>query len=190
MGGLPKQAINAIRSVAFMLEEMEDTQIHESLRTALDTQMTEFTSDMKLLIEDAKEKINDNIRTAEERIHNMAAQPSTQPGHPANSYASALINAPAHANPKIAAKEGIRARQYLIEGIRNSKFSHYDNLQLKKELNDFLSDLDHHSGKILYHFVQFDRSQVTGPPVLTKCHTCPGSQVPLTKPSGGREKLQ
>ena len=145
---MPKQVVNAIRSVAFMLEEMEDTQIHDSLRTALDAQMTEFTSE--LLIEDAKEKINDIIRTAEERLNKIPAQMLAQPSHPAkgNSYASILVNVPAHANPKIAAKEGIKARQYLIEGIRNSKFSHYDNIQLKKELNDFLSDLGYTSGKI------------------------------------------
>ena len=36
---------------------------------------------------------------------------------------------------------------------------------------------------ILYHLIQFDRSQVTGPPNLMKCHTCPRSQVLLTKSS-------
>ena len=151
LAGIPKQVINAIRSVAFMLvEELEDTQIHNSLRTALDAQMTEFTSDMKLLIEDAKEKINENIRTAEERLNRIPAQTLTQPSHPAtgNSYASILVNAPAHANPKIAAKEGIKVRQYLIQGIRNLKFSHYDNIQLKKELNNILSELGYTSGKI------------------------------------------
>ena len=150
LAGTTKQVVNAIRSVAFMLEEMEDTQIHDSLRTALDAQMTEFTSDMKLLIEDAKEKINENIKTAEERLNKIPAQMLTQPNHLATgkSYASILVNAPAHANPKIAAKEGIKARQYLIEGIKNSKFSHHDNIQLKKELNDILSELGYTSGKI------------------------------------------
>jgi hypothetical protein len=147
MSGVPKQALNAIRSVAFMLEEMEDTQIQESLRNALDSQMTEFTSDMKLLIEDAKEKINDNIKIAEERINSITVPPS-QNRQPTNSYASILVNPPAHANPRIAAKEGIKARQYLIEGVKNSKFSHLDNIQLKKELNNILSELDHSTGKI------------------------------------------
>jgi hypothetical protein len=151
MSGVPKQAINAIRSVAFMLDEMEDTQVHESLRIALDTQMTEFTSDMKMLVEDAKEKINANIKAAEERINNITAAapiPPTQHRQPANSYASALVNPPAHANPRIAAKEGIKARQFLMEGINNSKFSHLDNVQLKTTINNFLSDLDQPSGKI------------------------------------------
>jgi hypothetical protein len=144
MAGIPKQAINAIRSVAFLLDEMENTQIHEFLRTALDAQMTEFTSDMKLLVEDAKEKISDSIKVAEKRI-NMVPAPTltqTQPRNVTNTYASMLINPPAHANPRIAAKEGIKARQFMMEGIGNSKFSHLDNTQLKAVINDILAGLD------------------------------------------------
>jgi hypothetical protein len=151
MSGILKQSINAIRSVAFLLDKMEDTHVHESLRTALDTQMTEFTSDMKMLVEDAKEKININIKAAEERINNITAAtqtPQTQPRQPTNSYASALVNPPVHANPRIAAREGIKARQFLMEGISNSKFSHLDNVQLKTTINNFFSELDLPSGKI------------------------------------------
>ena len=32
-----------------------------------------------------------------------------------------------------------------------------------------------------YHLIQFDMSQVKGPLDLSKCHTCPRSQVLLTK---------
>ena len=56
MPGLQKPAINAIRSIAFLLHDMEEQQINETVREALDSKMTEFTSDMKLLVEDAKEK--------------------------------------------------------------------------------------------------------------------------------------
>jgi hypothetical protein len=45
---------------------------------------------------------------------------------------------PPHANPRIAAREGIRARQFLLEGISETKFSHTDVLQLKTELNKIL----------------------------------------------------
>jgi hypothetical protein len=150
MSGVPKQTINAIRSVAFLLEEMEDTQIHETVRAALDVQITEITSDMKLLIADAQEKINESIKAAEERINsipNPASSP-TQSRSPANSYASVLINPPAHANPRIAAKEGIKARQFMIEGLINSKFSHLDNVQLKTEINRILLELELTTGKI------------------------------------------
>jgi hypothetical protein len=42
--------------------------------------------------------------------------------------------------------------------------------------------------QLLYHLIQFDRSRVTGPPDLSKCHTCHRSQSPLTKPPGETQK--
>jgi hypothetical protein len=152
MAGLQKMAINAIRAVAFLLEDMEDSQINETLRAALDSQMTEFTSDMRILVEDAKDKIDGHIKASEERLLNIPLPAPTQINQQATTttatYASKLVSPPAHANPRIAAKEGIKARQFLIEGIRNSKFSHLDTLKLKAELNKILTELDMPMGKI------------------------------------------
>ena len=63
-------------------------------------------------------------------------------------YASVLINPPAHANPWVAAREGIKARQFVFKGIKNSKFSHLDSTQLKTELNKILLELGLTAGKI------------------------------------------
>jgi hypothetical protein len=151
LAGLAKPVINAIRAVAFLLDELEETQINTTVKRALDSQITEFTSDMQLLIQDAKEKIDIHIKAAEERLtqhRDTPAQPESQatPTLNTRSYASILINPPAHANPRIAAKEGIKARQFAIEGIKNSKFSHLDNIQLKAELNKILLALGLSSG--------------------------------------------
>ena len=59
-----------------------------------------------------------------------------------------LINPPAHANPRVAAREGIKARQFAFEGVKNSKFSHLDSTQLKTELNKILLGLGLTAGKI------------------------------------------
>jgi hypothetical protein len=151
MAGLQKMAINAIRSVAFLLEEMEDTQINDVLRVALDSQMTEFTSDMRTLIEDAKKKFDEHVKASEERLSRIpvpTATPIQNSQQATTTYASMLVSPPAHANPRVAAKEGIKARQFLIEGIRNSKFSHLDTLKLKAELNKILTELNLSTGKI------------------------------------------
>ena len=146
MHGVPKPVINAIRSVAFFLDELEETQINLTVKEAFDSQITEFTSDMQMLIQDAKEKIDIHIKATEERLTQLGT-PTTPPGdQPAptphsRSYASVLVNPPAHANPRIAAREGIKARQFAVEGIKNSKFSHLDNIQLKAELNKIFRDL-------------------------------------------------
>jgi hypothetical protein len=134
--------------VAFLLEEMEDTQINESLRLALDSQMTEFTMDMKTLIEDAKEKFSEHVKATETRIDNLPAKSTEQRTPQSTTYASMLVNPPAHANPRVAAKEGIKARQFSLEGLKNSKFSHLDTLQLKSQLNNILLESGLQSGKL------------------------------------------
>ena len=91
---------------------------------------------------------------------------------------------------------------------RHANYSTYSTIPPKQEINDTkkitahyllllmlsksnnLKSIKNHlvSYKILYHLIQFDRSQVTGPPGLLKCYTCPRSQVPLMKPSNEMKK--
>ena len=157
MSGLQKPVINAIRSVAFLLDELEDTQINETVKEAFDSQTNEFTIDMKTLIDDVKEKIDAHLKSTEDRLAQAIATVQAQaPPHsnanrtaqPTNSYASVLINPPAYANPRVAAKEGIRARQFAIDGFKNTEFSHLDPAQLKAVLNRFLTGLGLTTGKL------------------------------------------
>ena len=123
MAGLPKQAINAIRSAAFLLEELEEIAVNETIRMAFDSQITEFTADMKLLANDTKEKvqveIKDQIKEFTEHItrlsnqatpiNNTVNQQNETETRTTKSYAAALINPPPNVNPKLAAREGIKA---------------------------------------------------------------------------------
>ena len=124
--GISKPVVNAIRSVAFMLEEMEDTQINESVKEAFDSQITEFTSDMKMLVEDARNKLDDHFKATEERLTQVINKSATQTNQaPTTTYASMLTTPPPHANPRIAAREGIKARQFLLEGVSNTQVFPY-----------------------------------------------------------------
>ena len=148
MAGIQKPVLNAIRSVAFLLEEIEETQISTTVKEALDNQIMEFASDIKLLIEDAKDKISHHLKTTEDHTAKEATSTLNPCRQNTTTYASVLINPPAHANPKIAAREGIKARQFLIEGVKNSNFAHLDNTQIKTELNKILSELELPSSRI------------------------------------------
>ena len=66
MSGLQKPVINAIRLVAFLLDELEDMQINETVKEAFDSQTNEFTTDMKTLIDDVKEKIDVHLKSTED----------------------------------------------------------------------------------------------------------------------------
>jgi hypothetical protein len=142
MAGITKQALNAIRATEFLLEEIEEQAINEVVRSAFDNQITEFTSDMKLLVDDVKTKIDDHLKSALKEVSQATTGMPPQAGGNirANSqvtqtYASALFNPPLHVNPKLAAKEGIRARQFVLMGLKVSTFVQYGTQNLKEELN-------------------------------------------------------
>ena len=168
MAGLNKQAINAIRATAFLLEELEENSIHETVRVAFDSQTTEFSADMKLLIEDVNEKISEHIKAAViqaiqsipqfQRTRTRSLSPPPEPRNQENkgkekeiekkTYATALINPPPHTNPKLAAREGIKARQFLIQGIEDTNLILKDTQQIKAELNKTAKELGMDTGKI------------------------------------------
>jgi hypothetical protein len=148
--GVSKQAENAIRAVAYLLGVMEETQINGILKEAFDIQITELTADMASLIQDAKDKLTDHFKESEEKLAQLIDKADVQHSHTQQqtTYASIINNPPPHANPRVAAKEGIKARQILLDGIANTKFSHTDVFQLKTELNNILGGLGLKDGKI------------------------------------------
>jgi hypothetical protein len=148
--GVSKQAENAIRAVAYLLGVMEETQINGILKEAFDTQITELTADMATLIQDAKDKLTDHFKESEEKLAQLIEKADVQHNNTQQqtTYASIINNPPPHANPRVAAKEGIKARQILLDGIANTKFSHTDVFQLKTELNNILGGLGLKDGKI------------------------------------------
>ena len=123
MPGITKTIATAIQSIALLADEFEETSINETVRDAITSQLSELTSDVKLLIDDAKQKIDKHIQTKSAKLGNNADMTSSQPAYLPRSYAHALISPPPHANPRLAAREGIRARQIMLEvGVHNSGY--------------------------------------------------------------------
>ena len=163
-----KPVINAICAVALLLEKMEDTQIYRAVKEAVDIQKNEVTTDIQKLIEDAMDKLNDQFKQVKAKIASLKPPTQTminnQPIHShasttpmlsqtnpiPNTYAAALINPPPppHANPKLAACEGIKARQFAISGIKKSSHSCLNPTQLKSLLNKIITELGIPTGKI------------------------------------------
>jgi hypothetical protein len=165
MAGMPKLAINAVRATALLLEEMEENATNETVKNAFDSQITEFTSDMKLLVDDIRTKIDTHLQEALEKIQqtNIAAQAAQITGNrtptvATATYASTLINPPVYANPRIAAREGVKARQFLLDGAYNSNESRYDPQKLKIDLNKAAKEVGLKEGKIRSVLHQRDRS--------------------------------
>ena len=96
MASLQNQTINAIQSVAFLLEEMEDMQISTTVKDTINTQISELSTNMKMLIEDAKEKITKHIKASKDQLRKIVTPPTTtltlptQPSQTTITYASAV----------------------------------------------------------------------------------------------------
>ena len=148
MGGITRTIGNAVRAAAFLAEEIEENAISSVVRDAFLVQFNELAVDMKALVDDAKTKIDEHAKLRKEEtdqpptpLSSRDANMEPRPPQGRRSYADTLINPPSHADPKLAAREGIRARQIMLEGIdQNSPIGKMDSSQLKVELNKILRE--------------------------------------------------
>ena len=129
---------NAVRSVALLLEDMKETVINETVRDAVISQFNELTLDMRNLVTDVKGKIDTHMQ----KFPPGAQTNSTTPPQGSQTYPEALVNPLSHTNPRLAAREAIRAWQFLLEGLdRESKVGKMGGPQLKTELNRIVEKL-------------------------------------------------
>src|SRR6266545_5537035 len=143
MKGATKLVASAVRAMAFLIGELEETAVNEIVRDAVITQLNELMADVKLLVDDVKEKIDDHMKSFPPASNiNTADISHHQPPHGPRTYANVLVCPPPHANPKLAAREGLHARQFMLEGLEGSpKVSQMSAPQLKVEFNRILKRL-------------------------------------------------
>ena len=137
-----KTRVSAVRAVALLLNKMEETQIHTAVKEAVNIQINEATIDTQKLIQDAIHKVSNLIKQIEDKIALIPPTPQAAQISPLpHTYTSALINPPPHANPKLAACEGIKARQFALTGLKDSAISRLNPSQLKTLTNKIIIDL-------------------------------------------------
>ena len=159
--GVSHQAVNALRSIAFLLNKIKENAIHETVWDSVMVQLDAFGTDLKDYITDATKWIDEHLEnkiveiseatktlidTVKETFNNF---PSTLPGPRNNTgngpstpldYRQALIRPPPHVDPRLAAKEGIRLRQFLVEGVeRDSRIGRMDAPEARKMVNQAIA---------------------------------------------------
>ena len=112
----------AVRSAAYLAEQIEDLSVNEMVREAVVSQLNELAKDVKCLVEDVKDKFDGYVEARLEQQQSLkqppaVSHPTVDHVGPARNYAEALATPSVNANPRIAAREGIRARQLLLEGV-------------------------------------------------------------------------
>ena len=163
MAGITVAIGKAVRSAALLVEEMEEYAIAETIRKTVNTQLTAITEDLQILTSDVREKIDQKMEESSKELDkytdnlgrlitklestaHVVSQPNTTNNTTlardgTRTYAQATVSPPAHANPKLAAREGIRARQFMLEGVdRESKIGGMNNSQLKSEFERILRE--------------------------------------------------
>ena len=133
MQGLGRQAVNAVRAVAYLLQEIEIGEVTESIRDIANEQFNEVTRDLREFTESLREKLTEDLekKTAvlekkTEELTEVVEKAAQQAGSIGSApYRDALIRAvsgaPLDANPRLAAKESIRQRQSLIDLPKESR---------------------------------------------------------------------
>jgi hypothetical protein len=155
MSGINKTIASAVKSVTCLAEELEETAINTFVRDAVNSQLNELTLDVKTLVRDVKEKITEHIQM----LPTPAAKTGNDDKHKnERSYADMLIKPPSHANPRLAAREGIKARQFMLEGPeKESRIGQMNGIQLKGEFNKKISEMGHKDKKIRSATIQRHR---------------------------------
>jgi hypothetical protein len=155
MGGITKTVAAAVLAVTFLAEELEEISINVFVRDAVNSQLSELTNEVQSLVEDAKTKVGQLIGGIDTTARAAAATRDEPRGR---SYAEALVNPPSHANPRLAAREGIRARQFMLEGPqRESRLGQMNSEQLKSEFNKVLGELGQTNNKLRSAVIQRNR---------------------------------
>ena len=133
MPGLGRQAINAVRAMAYLVKKVEVTEVAQAIREAANEQFNEVTKDLKEFAEGLKEKVEEDLKekmTLLERktveLSEVVEKAAQQAGSAGSApYRDVLIRAvsgaPLDANPRLAAKESIRQRQSLIDLPKGSR---------------------------------------------------------------------
>ncbi|KAF8148182.1 hypothetical protein B0H34DRAFT_785681 [Crassisporium funariophilum] len=154
-----------IRAVVFLVDEMEENTIHKAVRDAVSSQLNEFAADLSNFVENTKtsidshvdaklkelgaatDKIADSAKAAVDNLAKTMSQPHTG-GMVAHSYSDALTQAPTYVNPRLAARQGIRQQQFMMEGCKKgSRMGKMNDMEMKAEVNSKLAMMGAESRK-------------------------------------------
>jgi hypothetical protein len=158
--GTPLPARNAIRSVAFLMLEMDLNKkvedIVKEVSLKLDREHDKLSSALNALTNEVKEKILDATTSAQESV-NEAAKKLTNDSEtatkslplqaPSFSYRDAVTQ-PADAalqtriDPRVRAREGIRQRQVLVEFPGESMYRHIETARFIERFNRLIKKID------------------------------------------------
>ncbi|KAF8805473.1 hypothetical protein BYT27DRAFT_7104439, partial [Phlegmacium glaucopus] len=132
---IPREVAQAIRAAAYLLDEIEEGAIAAMAREAVNDQLTYMNDELKTLtdhlgtvLEKEMEKQLESFSTA---VKGLAVAPN-------KSFKDALLSggpAPPSVDPRILAREGIKARQFLVDFLADSGIRELSLSDVSKKFN-------------------------------------------------------
>ena len=118
-----REVIQAIRSLAWLLDEMEEDTMASTARDAVNAQLEYMNEELRLLTDHFRTTLSAEVdkqmeimvvttKTLEARISNLAPYGDAILGH---------TKAPEGADPRVIAQVGIRSRQFILDFPQNQQ---------------------------------------------------------------------
>jgi hypothetical protein len=155
--GTTRQVKNAIRSVAFILQELaieaEAKVFTETLEKQIEREHDKLSIAVKSAIDEVKSTLETNIVETRKLMDEAIAKSTRSAPSATPSYRDALTqnsgtNKAPIADPRLLAREGIRKRQILFDVDPNSEeLRNKDELAILKTLNEAIAKLDDTSSR-------------------------------------------
>jgi len=158
--GIPPTVTNAIRALAFLMEEVDTTAAIQNYHDGFNTELDNFTTELGQLVADARTKLDlqlEDMAQATTRITQTANDARTQPQSATNpqtinhtltvtpeqpTYSQVLLQSPKELDPRMLARHNIRRRQVMLEGIeKESRFGKMGDTDMREEVNERLQEL-------------------------------------------------
>ncbi|KAF8817021.1 hypothetical protein BYT27DRAFT_6955985, partial [Phlegmacium glaucopus] len=133
---IPREAVEAIRAAAYMLDELDEGAIAATARDAVNDQLAYMNDELKTLtghfLTTMENEMGKHLATVTEATKGLASTT-------AKSYKEALLGnnpAPVNADPRILAREGIKARQFLLDFPADSDTRELSQVDIVKRFNE------------------------------------------------------
>ena len=150
---MPRPAINALWAIAFLIEELEEMALNQTVRDSVMSQLDVLGTDLKDFITDATCRIDEHLEnkmaeistatkilmdTVKDTITSLppSGTSNVTQAFPPLDYRQALAKPPSHVDPRLTAKEGIKLHPFLLNGItRESGIRKMLVAEMKKAVN-------------------------------------------------------
>jgi hypothetical protein len=152
---VPAEVAQAIRSVAWLLGELEEETVALSTRTAVNDQLDYMNTETKHLLDEIRTTISEEVEKHMGAISTAATKALEEKSSKQFSYrdaALANLPLPRGTDPRILAREGIRARQFIVDIPGDAPLARLGQADILKRFNEVMGgvgvELGESGGKI------------------------------------------